>query len=502
MSHQAENNFYLCIVRLWASFLVLALILASPLLSATVETRLHLQQRIDQNVKLGEHALIAHELNKEVKAASFSINGQQIQVNNNVNELGQAVYFLVQHKQWPMVQDFLSRYVALPNYDEMLVHYAQGAIARATGRLNEAERQYKAVLAKQQNFLPSQLELARVLYDNNKNNDALMLFEQIATQLPNDNPQVDGVRHTVNSFIDALNYRQAWRGSFALGPSINNNLNQSSQSYTCLLQLESSDCLIERKTPSAVSAEGINFDANISKRFSLSGHHGVSFKGLAYGSNYLNNSDYNEHTAIFSLGYSYHTAYDQFSASAQYKYNALGNSTLYTAGGVKFDWLHNLSKNINLKFELEVENQSYQPRGFRYQSGSQIANYNTLWYQFNEQWLLFGGLDYSKKNNNGQVHAYQLFAGRFGINKRWGSTLEATLFMSFRARKYAQYSALLAQQRKDLEQSYTLIVSIGSLSLLGMTPIFTLNHTTVNSNVDWLYSYDKNTVSLKFEKRF
>ncbi|MGP9497130.1 surface lipoprotein assembly modifier, partial [Pseudoalteromonas sp. AOP7-A1-14] len=151
------------------------------------------------------------------------------------------------------------------------------------------------------------------------------------------------------------------------------------------------------------------------------------------------------------LGYSYQTAYEQFSASGQFKYNALGNSTLYSAAGVKLDWLTNLSKKLNVKLELEIEQQSYQPQHYSYQSGTQLANYNTLWYQLNEQWLLFGGLDYSKKNNSEQVHAYQLFSSRFGVNKRWSNGVETTFFASLRSRKYEQYSALLAQKRKDLE---------------------------------------------------
>ena len=107
-----------------------------------------------------------------------------------------------------------------------------------------------------------------------------------------------------------LIYRQAWRGSFSLGPSLSDNLNQSSQSYTCLLWLPTEECLIERKTPPDISGEGVDFDANISKRFTFSGPRGLSFRGLAYGSNYLNNSEYNAHTVIASLGYSYQTAYE------------------------------------------------------------------------------------------------------------------------------------------------------------------------------------------------
>ena len=63
----------------------------------------------------------------------------------------------------------------------------------------------------------------------------------------------------------------------------------------------------------------------------------------------------------------------QFSASGQLKYNALGNSTLYSAAGIKLDWLKNLSKKLNIKLELEIEQQSYQPQHYSYQSGTQLA---------------------------------------------------------------------------------------------------------------------------------
>lgn len=134
MSHQNKNHYYRTVIQLW----VLMLVLNSPFLSASTETRLHLQQRIEQNIKQNEHSIVADAARDSAKPSSFTINGQQIQVNNNVHELGQAVYFLIQHKQWPAAQNLLSRYVALENYDVMLVHYAQGAIARSAGRFKRS----------------------------------------------------------------------------------------------------------------------------------------------------------------------------------------------------------------------------------------------------------------------------------------------------------------------------------------------------------------------------
>ena len=45
----------------------------------------------------------------------------------------------------------------------MLVAYAEGGLARAVGDFDEAEARYRTLLDLQDDFLPGQLELARVL---------------------------------------------------------------------------------------------------------------------------------------------------------------------------------------------------------------------------------------------------------------------------------------------------------------------------------------------------
>ncbi|MES8909262.1 hypothetical protein U6L67_12380, partial [Cutibacterium acnes] len=62
MSHQAKNHYYRNAVQLW----VLMLVLNSPLLSASTETRLHLQQRIEQNIKQNERSIVADVVSDSV----------------------------------------------------------------------------------------------------------------------------------------------------------------------------------------------------------------------------------------------------------------------------------------------------------------------------------------------------------------------------------------------------------------------------------------------------
>ncbi|MDN3681206.1 surface lipoprotein assembly modifier [Vibrio tapetis subsp. quintayensis] len=473
---------------------------------ADQDTKIQIQQRDELTARETEQALLAEETKKEQQkneqASSIIIDGETYQVNDTVPELGQALYLSVQSRQWALVSQFLTRYESLEGFDPLLVHYAKAALYRIKGELSRAEHEYSQLLTLQPDFLPAQLELARVQFENQKNADAYELFSVIDQNLPSDNPRSQGIRNTVNSFMTAAKNRDAWKGSFSFGPSYNDNLNQSSESYTCLARLPSGQCRVERSTPDAVKGSGFDFNASLNKRTSLVGHHGIAFTGLAYGSSYLNDDKFNEQTLLTSLGYSYQNARDKFTLSPQLEYSASGNKALYLASGLKFDWFKSLTSSSAMKLELEAEYQDYRPAHLDYQSDWQWSSYFSYWHQLPNKWLLFGGLDWTQKDNDQKVHAYQLLGGRLGVNRAWGDAVDVNLFTSFRQRKYGDFSSLLNERRTDNEQSYTLMLSSKALSFYGVTPLLTWTHKRVTSNVDWLYTYQQNEVSLKLEKRF
>ncbi|MEJ2459908.1 MAG: hypothetical protein P8Y58_17950, partial [Novosphingobium sp.] len=232
--------------------------------SGNADTRLRLDQNLDRQNAEAEQQLLKDAGDLDGVPSTIEIDGKTYAVANTVSEVGEALYVAVARRQWQDVRRFLKAYLAFEDRDPMLVAYARGALARTAGKLGEAERQYRTLLGLQPDFVPGQLELARVLFENHKDREARRLFETARATLSGDGEKAAGVLRTIDSFTQALARRRGWQGSIALGPGYSNNLNQSSASYTCLLAGDDGTCLIDRKVPDPIQAMGINFESSIS----------------------------------------------------------------------------------------------------------------------------------------------------------------------------------------------------------------------------------------------
>lgn len=468
---------------------------------ADQDTDLRIQQRDALSSRQNENALIEEELEKE-RLAEQSASGSESSVANTADELGPALHVAVRQRQWALAESLLQRYVALADFDPMLAHYASGALARNARDYDRAETHYSTLLEMQENFLPAELELARVWFEDRENSASLSLFNDILTRLPADNPRAAGVRNTVESFVSALEYRDDWQGAFSFGPTYNDNLNLSSKHYECLVYFTNGQCFLERSAPKVKSAYGIDYDASLNRRFSLSGHHGLQLRSFAYGTNYQNHKEHNEQTLNVTFGYSYQTAKHQISIAPQFEYRALANQALFASGGFKADWFTNLSQNSAMKLEVEGEYLDYRNQTFRYQSDWQWSVFGTYWHQLPDKWLVFGGVDWTLKQNRQAVHEYDLWGGRLGVNKTFTSlNTDVTLFASLRQRIYGGFNAVLGERRDDTEQNYTLVVTLPEL-FAGFKPLIEVKANQTKSNVDWAYSYKQHQYSLKLEKRF
>lgn len=485
-----------------ASLLVLCSVpFASNLYADTQDTRLRIEQQDALTAQQKENSILEPERAKEQAnelSSSVTINVD----HNDPNQVASALYQAVKNHHWQQVEKLLTVYRQFEQADPLLLHYAQGGVYRFEGKLGKAEQEYTTLLTKQKDFLPAKLELARVLFESHKNLQAQALFDEIALALPEDNPRAEGVYNTIDTFTLALKSRDAWNGSISLGPSFNDNLNRSSESYTCLLRDNVGQCIIDRVTPDKVQAYGLDYEASLNKRFSLTGHHGISLHGQTYGSQYHHNEDYNENTARLSIGYSYHSQAHRLSLSPQFEYNGFAGKTLYLGSAVKLDWLTTINRQSAIKLEAKAEYQDYLPSQLEYQSDWQFSSLATYWYQTSNNWLLFTGIDWTDKRNKQSVHAYQVVGARIGVNKNFNSYVDVSVFTSFRDRRYQAFSALLNEQRHDKEQNYTLVLSSPAASFYTITPSLSWTHKRVTSNVDWLYSYQQNEISLKLTKRF
>lgn len=472
-------------------------------LAADQDTSLRLNQTIEYRANQQEREFLKDELPNDTAAPLLNIDGQNYSVGNNLDELGRAVYLSIERQQWLQAKDYLKRYTALPGHDPMLTTYANGALARADGDLEHAEHYYRQLLAMQSDFLPGRLELARVLFENRKDRDSTAAFQQISSSLSPSDAQAMGLGKTVDSFLQALDHREDWQGSFAIGPIWSDNLNQSSEStVTYRMETEEGTYLIKRSLPKAVSAYGADYEATLNKRVAISGHHGVFMRSLLYGQAYDKESKYNEGTLINNAGYSYHDARNQYAFGPSFEFNTIGDDAMYSAWGLRGEWIHNLSATRMFKLEGDYKDMAYKHDINSNLDGDISSVYATLWQALPRQWTLFGGVDITDRNSQDRTAAYLQKGLRLGVAKDFDVGVSALLFASYRKRQYDAYSAIVDARRHEDEQGYTFILRAPRLAVQDIVPSLTVKYNKVESNVDWLYSYDKNSISLKLEKQF
>ena len=464
------------------------------------DTRLRLDQQLDRQRADREARTLEGAEDLGGVPSTIVIEGQTYAVGNNIDDMGRALYVAVARKQWSDVRRFLAAYLKLDGHDRLLVHYATGALARNDGDLVAAERSYRALLAIKPDFLPGQLELARTLFDNRKDRDAERAFALARGQLGG--PEAEGVRQTVDAYLLASKRRQAWQGSFAIGPSYSSNVNQSSASYTCLLAADDGSCLIDRKVPNAIRSAGLSFEGTLSRRVALGGHSGLRARAILFGDYYPEHHDYSQGSLIARLGYDYQTARDGLSLSPSLDLGTLGSLLLYRAWGVNAEWTHNFSAKAMARLEANRRSFDYPLPGYQGQDGTLTDSYLTGWYALPHGWVVSGGPDFVSKTTDNPADGYRQWGMRLGINKSIGNAVNLLVLGALRERTYRAFSELFEARRRDREQIYTGIVRLPALGFAGLIPEAVIQHNRVKSNIDWLYSYRRTTASLRLSYAF
>ena len=468
------------------------------------DTRRSLEQNVERRATERERELLKDETSpSEGRRPSLFINGQAYKVERTASALGQALYLSLQYHQWSAAKQFLSEYLTLPDRDPLLVHYAQGTLARVQGQMGQAEAEFRALLEFQPGFLPGRLELARVLFEDAREREAKESFSDILSSIDASDAKTAGVRKTIETYLNALEQRQAWAGSFSFGPSWSDNVNRTSASRTCLVSDNTGFCYYERTLPETIKASGMDFDASLQKRIPLIGHHGVYVRSLLYGTQYRDHGDYNETTFTTQAGYSYRDARVQVALAPSFEYYDWGNHSLYGAWGFHGEWSYLLSPRSLLKLEGDLKDQRYRKEIYaRNFDGMSRSAYATYFHEVGAGWTLFAGLDVVDSQAEQDTNAYLQKGGRIGASLQLSSGFVSTLYASYRHRDYGAYNPLFEARRKDDEQTYTLIVKAPRWKMAGFVPSLTLQRNEVKSNVGWLYSYGRNDVSLKMEYNF
>ncbi len=482
-------------------FTALITIFFSPVLQAAdLDTQLRINQNIERQSNRQIQQLLKDE-DYQQQHPKLVIAGKPYAVQHNASDLGRALYTSIKDKKWSAVQYFLDQYQSLNNPDPMLLAYAKGALARIKGEMQESIKQYRHLLTLNPNFLPGQLELARVLFEDHQDKEARGIFTKIAKYLDTDDTQHAGVNRSVQSFSKALEQRSDWSLFFAIGSVWKDNLNQSSENQSCLLTYQG-QCVYQRSIPKAISTRGLDYEFTASKALPIAKHHALYSQSILYGKKYDDHPGYDQSTFNTQLGYRFQNFTDQLRLAPSFEYSTYADKSLFSAWGLHGDWTHKISNQRMFKVSADYKELRYKKSNFQRYDGPSYSTNITAWQGLNNNWVVFAGADWLNRLAQDRPYAYRQIGVRLGVSKTFNNTVSATLSGSVRQQTYHKFSNILGERRKDREKNLTLSLKSARWSLFGFKPHLTLKHTDVSSNVDWLYSRRSNEISLKLERSF
>ena len=471
------------------------------------DTRLRLEQNLLAQQQ--EQQQNFRQQQEQDGLSRLTLNGQIIVVENNVHDVGQALYLAVMQKHWSAVQYYLEMYRGLAAHDQSLLQFAQGALARAEGKLQQAEIHFVSALELEPNNVMIQLEMARLLTELKKNQAAIVLFKQIQQQLnPLEQSVAQNILASIDMYLNALTQRDSWQGNISVGTRYATNINSTSEKSTTwtryLENVEGQKIPVEqitRSTPQKINAQALDYEAAVNKRWSLQGQHGLAMKAFSYGRSYAQQQRFNEMTLALNAGYSFQNPKHQVFIAPVFEHRRYHNDSLSNAWGARAEWLNLRSNQQAIKVEAEVK--QIEQQLFKSQSGLEFSAYATYWKILNPKWMFFAGLDLLDHNTEERYFSAYLQQGlRLGVTQQWGTGFQATVFGSLRWRQYDQFNAVLSQKRADFEQNYQIVLRAEQWQFYGLTPNLSYQYNRNQSNVDWLYSYDKHQLSLKLDYRF
>ncbi|WP_319939957.1 porin family protein [Xenorhabdus littoralis] len=456
------------------------------------------QYNQQENQQKNEASLIIPDAipTKEGTSAATG-HGQQLKIENNLKDTTKALYFAINDQQWSNVKHLLVAYQKMPEYDPLLVDFAKGGLARIEGNLALSASHYQKILSQKPNFTRIKLELARVYFEDHKNREAEQLFNGLREQ--HQLPEI--VLQNIDRYLQALPLRNSWHSSFSFGYAYDDNINMSpNQKAICLLTKEGK-CIIERNAPKPIKESGSTYNATLSRRYSLIGHHGIFGRGLIYGKNYPHYHDGNENTFLLVSGYSYKSRDHNLSVGPLFEYKQRAGKAEYHAIGAKIEGQWAMTAQTFLNVELTNKRLSY-PQSYSFKDGELYSSYFSLSHIISNNIVLFGGGNWVYRDNQQPADRYQQWGVSAGIAGQFYPGIKGSLIATLRQQHFEAYSALLGAKRQDNEQIYTASIKFPNAKILGMTPSLTFQHRHNRSNVGWLYSYDKNEIQIQLEKYF
>lgn len=425
---------------------------------------------------------------------SINLNGQTYSLKNNAQDLGQAIYLAINHRQFQDVQRLLPRYQTLSDADPLLVLFAKAEVAKLQKKYAQAIDYYQQILERSPHFLRIKLELARTYYEDNQNSESLALF----TNLINDENLAlpASVQQTIQQFIAAIENRTSWTGSLSLGYKYNSNINQVPDKNKVW---ETPGGTWKMADP--ISASGLSLDASLSKIVPIAGHHSLQIKGTAYGDRYPHEGEFSENTTSFATLYRFNNANSTFSVGPQLELKTVDGKRRYLGTGGRIDGDYQFTPQVILTASADYQQLHYQ-KPYDSADGSRSSLHLTGIYGVTAETSLFLGADATRVRTEVRSDDYDQLGVRAGFFSILAPDIHLLGLATYRESQFQDFNAMLNVKRHDREAMYFARLNFPNYSLFTFTPYTSYRFRDNRSSADGIYSYHQHEISVGVETRF
>lgn len=433
-------------------------------------------------------------------ALSIQINGKQYQINNNVDEMGRAIYIAINRGQYHDVKRLLPYYLALKNHDNALVNFAYAELAKNEKHYDLAIHYYQSILENNPDFLRIELELARVYYEDRQNKESLQLFNAILNKYQLN--LTSSVIATIHKFITAIENRTQLTGSFSFGYGYNSNINQvpGNDKKMCQVIGDRIFC-IGSGNVKAKTGTKIVYDGYLTKNIPLYKNNNLQLKLNTYGNKYIANGDYNENTTYARFNYLYTDANTSFALGPITEFKFVADQQRYYGVGINLDLEYQFSPRLSFNLAADSQKLIYRTP-YNSSDGNKTNLYFTTIYALVPQFILFGGVDSSLVNKQINSDSYKQYGIRGGFFSEISPAFNLLAMATYKKSYFNEFDYSLNTQRKDNEQLYFIKLSSPKYTLMTLTPSISYKYRINNSSADFLYAYRQGELEIKLEKRF
>lgn len=407
-----------------------------------------------------------------------------------------AILQAVNRQDWFGAERLLRQYAQIPQHDPSLAVFVAASRLAAEGELAAAIEKFREVMQASPQFTRGELDLARLLYADNRLRDAREAFARLRGQ-----PLPPEVAQHIDGYRAAIAQRERHQLSLTLAAVREDNVNNMSTVIdACALRFYG---FCQQNIPGQKNADtGVYFEAIFNKLWPLAGNHGMLLRSINYGNQYRHEKNYSNATSTNYLGYQFASAKNQFQFLPLYEFSGEGDRKIYHALGARLGWMHQWTPRTQFEISYEYKKRHFSARFVEnlqgdFQSLSLFGSHVLA-----PGLQAYGSLTWRESAARQQIFHYREKAARLGLFKNFSNQVTVNAAYGWRERQAQAANAVFGRRQRDHEASLYLNVSVPGHAWQGLTPTMTYEYRDNRSSIPHAYAYAKNRVTLGFNKTF